>query len=87
MPLPNFGSIFVLTSSISMSLSKSKNFERRLSIMADEAKTEINKVCASSLWETLGLIYFDQLDDIESIKKANFYYGQLSLINELKVYI
>ena len=55
--------------------------------MADEAKTEINKVCESSLWETLGIIYFDQLEDIESIKKANFYYGQLSLINELKVYI
>tara|TARA_Y100000589_G_scaffold310038_1_gene328035 strand:- start:1440 stop:1652 length:213 start_codon:yes stop_codon:yes gene_type:complete len=70
-----------------MSLSKSKNFERRLRIIEDEAKSEINKVCKSSLWETLGLIYFDQLDDIESIKKANFYYGQLSLVKELKTYI
>ncbi len=54
--------------------------------MASEASSELNKVCESSLWETLGFIYFDQLKEKEKIAKANFYYGQLQLIEELKSY-
>ena len=67
-----------------MSISKSKNFERKLSIFENEAKSEINKVCGSSLWESLGFTFFDQLGNSEKIAKANFYYGQLQLINEIK---
>mgnify|MGYP001415623066 CR=1 FL=1 len=70
-----------------MSLSKSKNLERRLSIIADEASYELNKVCNSSLWESLGFIYFDQLEDKEKIAKANFYYGQLQLVKELMLFV
>ena len=70
-----------------MSLSKSKNLERRLSIIADEATYELNKVCNSSLWESLGFIYFDQLEDKEKIAKANFYYGQLQLVKELMLFV
>ena len=67
-----------------MSISKSKNLERRLNLLAEEATSELNKVCESSLWETLGFVYFDQLDSKDKIAKANFYYGQLQTINEIK---
>ena len=69
-----------------MSLSKLKNLERRLNLLAEEAISELNKVCESSLWETLGFVYFDQLDSKDKIAKANFYYGQLQTINEIKLF-
>ena len=67
-----------------MSVSKSKNLERKLDNFAKEAKNELNNVCGSSLWEPLGFVFFDQLEDSEKIAKANFYYGQLQIINEIK---
>ena len=69
---------------VSMSLAKSKNLERKLNLISQEAITELNNVCGSNLWETLGFIYFDQLDNKDKIAKANFYYGQLQLVKELK---
>ena len=33
-----------------MSVSKSKNLERKLDNFAKEAKNELNNVCGSSLW-------------------------------------
>jgi len=77
-------SIFVLYIKISMSISKSKNLERKLDNFAKEAKNELNNVCGSSLWESLGFVFFDQLEDSQKIAKANFYYGQLQIINEIK---
>ena len=67
-----------------MSLVKSKNLERKLNLISKEATTELNNVCGSNLWETLGFIYFDQLENKDKIAKANFYYGQLELVKELK---
>ena len=65
-----------------MSISKSKNLERKLNNIAQEATNELNNVCGSSLWESLGFVFFDQIEDPEKIAKANFYYGQLlSLIH------
>ncbi len=81
-----FYSKLVLVTLLSLSLSKSKNLERRLNLLAQEAITELNKVCESSLWESLGFVYFDQLDSKDKIAKANFYYGQLQIINELKLF-
>ena len=69
---------------VTMSVSKSKNLGRKLDNFAKEAKNELNNVCGSSLWESLGFIFFDQLEDSEKIAKANFYYGQLQIINEIK---
>ena len=69
---------------MNMSLAKSKNLERKLNLIFNEATTELNNVCGSNLWETLGFIYFDQLDSKDKIAKANFYYGQLQLVKELK---
>ena len=80
----NFYSIFVLYDFLIMSVSKSKNLERKLDNFAKEAKNELNNVCGSSLWESLGFVFFDQLEDSEKIAKANFYYGQLQIINEIK---
>ena len=78
-------SIFVLYQYyLPMSVSKSKNLERKLDNFAKEAKNELNNVCGSSLWESLGFVFFDQLEDSEKIAKANFYYGQLQIINEIK---
>ena len=77
-------SIFVLCISVIMSVSKSKNLERKLDNFAKEAKNELNNVCGSTLWENLGFVFFDQLEDSEKIAKANFYYGQLQIINEIK---
>ena len=67
-----------------MSISKSKNLERKLNNIAQEATKELNNICGSNLWESLGFVFFDQLDDLEKTAKANFYYGQLLLINEIK---
>ena len=69
---------------MSMSLAKSKNLERKLNLIFNEATNELNNVCGSNLWETLGFIYFDQLDNKDKVAKANFYYGQLQLVKELK---
>ena len=70
-----------------MSISKSKNLEPKLNIVAQEATTQLNNVCGSSLWESLGFVFFDQLKDPDKIAKANFYYGQLQIIKELKFFI
>lgn len=67
-----------------MSLSKSKNLERKLNIFEKEAIDELNNVCGSSLWQSLGFIFFDQIKDTDKLAKANFYYGQLQIINEIK---
>ena len=70
-----------------MSFSKSKNLERKLNNFANEATNELNNVCGSTLWQNLGFVFFDQLKNPEKIAKANFYYGQLQLINEIKLSI
>ena len=67
-----------------MSVSRSKNLERKLNNFEKEAITELNNVCGSSLWQSLGFVYFDQLEDPDKIAKANFYYGQLQIISEIK---
>jgi len=67
-----------------MSVSKTKNLERKLENFAKEAKNELNNVCGSTLWESLGFVFFDQLEDSEKIAKANYYYGQLQVIKELQ---
>ena len=67
-----------------MSLSKIKNLERKLNNFSQEARKEINNVCGSSLWESFGCAFFDQLESNEKIAKANFYYGQLQIINEIR---
>ena len=70
-----------------MSISKSKNVARRLQILADEATEELNKVCESTHWQSLGFVFFDQLESKEKVAKANYYYGQLNLIKEIDQFL
>ena len=77
-------SIFVLAINLLLSLAKTKNLERRLNLLAEESISELNKVCESTLWETLGFVYFDQLENKDKIAKANYYYGQLQAIREIQ---
>ena len=70
-----------------MSISKSKNLARRLQILADEATEELNKVCESTHWQSLGFVFFDQLESKEKVAKANYYYGQLNLIKEIDQFL
>jgi len=52
-------SIFVLYKyCFIMSVSKSKNLERKLDNFAKEAKNELNNDCGSSLWDSLGFVFF-----------------------------
>ena len=76
--------IVSLTLLLFMSISRSKNLERKLNNFAEDATNELNNVCGSNLWESLGFIFFDELKDPEKIAKANFYYGQLQIIKEIK---
>ena len=73
--------------SMKMSISKSKNVARRLQILADEATEELNKVCESTHWQSLGFVFFDQLESKEKVAKANYYYGQLNLIKEIDQFL
>ena len=70
-----------------MSVSRSKNLERKLNNITQEVTNELNNVCGNSLWESLGFTFFDQLEDPEKIAKANFYYGQLQIVNEIKCFV
>jgi len=65
-------SIFVLYMLLIMSVSKSKNLERKLDNFAKEAKNELNNVCGSPLWESLGFVFFDQLEDSKKIAISGF---------------
>ena len=55
-----------------MSVSKFKNLERKLDNFAKEAKNELNNVCGSSLWESLGFVFFDQLEILKKLRKQIF---------------
>ncbi len=72
---------------VKMSISKSKNLARRLQILANEATEELNKVCESEHWQSLGFVFFDQLESKEKVAKANYYYGQLNLIKEIDQFL
>ena len=72
---------------VKMSISKSKNLARRLQILANEATEELNKVCESTHWQSLGFVFFDQLENKEKVAKANYYYGQLNLIKEIDQFL
>ena len=72
---------------VKMSISKSKNLARRLQILANEATEELNKVCESTHWQSLGFVFFDQLESKEKVAKANYYYGQLNLITEIDQFL
>ena len=67
-----------------MSISQIKNLTRRLDNLADEAANELDKACGNELWRNIGFQAFDDLQDIERRATANYYYGQLQTVRELR---
>ena len=67
-----------------MSVAQIKNLQRRLANLEQEATAEVTRASGHELWQTLG---FDALDSIEDPARralANYYYGQLMTVRELK---
>jgi len=67
-----------------MSISQIKNLNRRLDNLANEATSELDKVCGNELWRNLGFDAFDGLEDSERRSRANYYYGQLQTVREIQ---
>ena len=52
--------------------------------LANEATSELDKVCGNELWRNLGFDAFDGLEDSERRSRANYYYGQLQTVREIQ---
>ena len=67
-----------------MSVAQIKNLQRRLANLEQEAVDEINRACGNELWLSLGFDAIDSLEDGDRRARANYYYGQLQAVRELK---
>jgi hypothetical protein len=67
-----------------MSVAQIKNLQRRLANLEQEAVDEINRACGHELWQSLGFDALDSLEDGDRRARANYYYGQLQAVRELK---
>ena len=69
---------------LAMSVSQIKNLQRRLANLESEAVDEVNRACGHELWQSLGFDALDSLEDPDRRSRANYYYGQLQTVRELK---
>ncbi len=67
-----------------MAIAQIKNLQRRLLNLEQEATAEVSRACGHDLWSTLGFDALDSLEDPDRRARANFYYGQLQTVRELK---
>ena len=67
-----------------MAVAQIKNLQRRLANLESEATEELNRACGHELWQTLGFDAFDGLEDPDRRARANYYYGQLQTVRELR---
>lgn len=67
-----------------MSVAQVKNLQRRLGNLEAEAVEEVNRACGHELWQSLGFDALDSLEDPDRRARANYYYGQLQAVRELK---
>ncbi|MDA0718161.1 MAG: hypothetical protein O2839_08125 [Cyanobacteria bacterium] len=67
-----------------MSIAQIKNLQRRFANLEAEAVEELNRACGHELWQTVGFDAFDGLEDADRRARANYYYGQLQAVRELK---
>ena len=67
-----------------MAIAQIKNLQRRLGLLEEEAADELTRACGHELWQTLGFDAFDALEDPDRRARANYYYGQLQTVRELK---
>ena len=45
---------------------------------------EITRACGNELWQSVGFDALDSLTDADRRARANYYYGQLQVVRELK---
>ena len=74
----------VLAPAFSMAIAQIKNLQRRLANLEEEATEEVNRACGHELWQGLGFDALDTLEDPDRRARANYYYGQLQTVRELK---
>ena len=67
-----------------MAISQIKNLQRRLANLEEEAIAELTRACGHELWASMGFDAFDGLEDPDRRARANYYYGQLQTVRELK---
>ena len=67
-----------------MSVAQIKNVQRRLANLEREAVDELNRACGHELGQGVGFDAFDSLEDADRRAKANYYYGQLQTVRELR---
>jgi hypothetical protein len=67
-----------------MSVAQIKNLQRRLGHLEQEAIEEVTRACGHELWQTVGFDALDSLEDPARRARANYYYGQLQAVRELK---
>ena len=67
-----------------MAIAQIKNLQRRLANLEAEAIAEVNRACGHELWQTLGFDALDSVEDPDRRARANYYYGQLQAVRELK---
>ena len=67
-----------------MAIAQIKNLQRRLANLEDEAMAEITRACGHELWLNLGFDALDTLEDADRRARANYYYGQLQTVRELR---
>ncbi|MBM5807382.1 MAG: hypothetical protein FJ056_06780 [Cyanobacteria bacterium M_surface_10_m2_179] len=67
-----------------MGIAQTKNLQRRLGVLEQEAVEEINRACGNELWQSVGFEVLDSLTDSDRRARANYYYGQLQVVRELK---
>ena len=67
-----------------MSVAQIKNLQRRLANLEAEAVDALNSTCGHELWQSLGFDAFDGLEDQDRRARANYYYGQLQTVRELR---
>ena len=67
-----------------MGIAQTKNLQRRLGVLEQEAIEEITRACGHELWQSVGFEALDSLSDPDRRARANYYYGQLQVVRELK---
>ena len=70
-----------------MSIAQIKNLQRRLSNLEQEAIDEVTRASSHELWQSLGFDALDSIEDPALRARANYYYGQLMTVRELRTVI
>jgi len=67
-----------------VSVAQIKNLQRRLANLEAEAIDEITRASGHELWQGLGFDALDSIENPDRRARANYYYGQLQTVRELK---